>query len=94
MKVAKQRIKKKISKLTRYNNCNRENYSLFLLEKKDMKNKALFIKTQDESSAKQLEDSGFKLVDYTNGTWTFMNNPECLLTFDNNKIVYSNVLHF
>lgn len=69
-------------------------FSSFLLEKMDMKNKALFIKTQDESSATQLEDSGFKLVDYTNGTWTFMNNPDCPLTFDKDKIVYSNVLHF
>ena len=58
------------------------------------KNKAMFIKTQDASTAEDLKNSGFKLVDCTDGTWTFMNNPDCPLTFDNNKIVYSNMLCF
>lgn len=57
-----------------------------------MKNKALFIKTQDESTCEELKKIGFKLVDCTNGTWTFMNNKDCQLTFDNNKVVYSNML--
>ena len=41
-----------------------------------------------------LKKEGFELVDYTNGTWTFMNKTECLLTFDNNKVAYSNKLCF
>ena len=41
-----------------------------------------------------LKNNGFELIDYTDGTWTFMNNPNCLLTFDNNKFVYSNMLCF
>lgn len=59
---------------------------------KNNKNKFKFIKTQDSDACKKLFDIGFKLVDYTDGTWTFMNNPDCPLTFDNNKIAYSNVL--
>lgn len=60
--------------------------------KKD--NKAMFIKTQDLNTADELKKIGFKLIDYTNETWTFMNNPDCPLTFDNNKVVYSNMLCF
>lgn len=61
---------------------------------KENKNKAMFIKTQDLNTSDNLKKIGFKLVDYTNGTWTFMNNPDCPLTFDNNKVVYSNMLCF
>lgn len=58
------------------------------------KNKALFIKTQDAITAENLKNNGFKLIDYTNETWTFANNPDCPLTFENNKVVYSNMLCF
>ena len=58
------------------------------------KNQAMFIKTQDADTANNLKNNGFELVDYADGTWTFMNNPDCLLTFDNNKIIYSNMLCF
>lgn len=66
-------------------------------DEKDMnnlnnKNKFKFIKTQDSNTCERLTDAGFRLIDYTDGTWTFMNNPDCPLTFDNNKIAYSNVL--
>ena len=54
----------------------------------------MFIKTQDEATANNLKNNGFELVDYTDATWTFMNKPDCLLTFDNNKIIYSNMLCF
>ena len=57
-------------------------------------NKAMFVKTQDSNTADELKKIGFKLVDYTNETWTFMNNPNCPLTFDNNKVVYTNMLCF
>ena len=57
-------------------------------------NKAKFIKTKDLETFENLKNEGFKLIDYTDGTWTFMNNSECLLTFDNNKVVYSNMLYF
>lgn len=60
----------------------------------DKKNQSKFIKTQDLNTAEDLKKIGFKLVDYTNDTWTFVNNSECPLTFDNNKVAYSNMLCF
>ena len=63
------------------------------MDKKN-KNKAKFIKTQDLNTYEELIKMGFKLVDYTNDTWTFVNNQECPLTFDNNKVAYSNMLCF
>ena len=56
------------------------------------KNKSWFAKTQDEHIAKELMEHGFELVDCTNGTWTFINNSDSPLTFDNNKVTYSNML--
>lgn len=56
------------------------------------KNQALFVKTQDLNMAEAMKKSGFDLVDYTDGTWTFINNPNCPLTFDNDKVAYSNML--
>lgn len=58
------------------------------------KNTAMFIKTQDLITAEGLNRAGFELVDYNDGTWTFLNNPNCPLTFDNYKIAYSNMLCF
>ena len=58
------------------------------------KNKALFIKTQDFDTAESMKNNGFKLVDHTDDTWTFVNDLDCPLTFDNNKITYSNMLIF
>ena len=62
-------------------------------ENKD-NNKAMFIKTQDLEMFENLEKSGFDLIDYSNGTWTFINDLDYPLTFNNNKIVYSNTLCF
>ena len=56
------------------------------------KNKSWFAKTQDETIAKELMESGFQLVDCTNGTWTFMNKQDCQLKFNENKVTYSNIL--
>ena len=56
------------------------------------KNKSWFVKTQDENTAKALMAAGFDLVDYTNDTWTFLNDSERPLTFDNKKVAYSNML--
>lgn len=64
------------------------------MKKLNNKNQAMFIKTQDEDTACNMKKAGFELVDDTNGTWTFMNNPDCPLTFDSNKVVYSNILCF
>ena len=62
----------------------------------DKKNKkqAMFIKTQDATTYEELVKIGFQLVDYTDGTWTFVNKTDCPLTFDNNKITYSDMLCF
>ena len=59
---------------------------------KENVNKAMFVKTQDLKTSEGLHAAGFELVDYSDGTWTFINNPNCPLTFDNNKIAYSNML--
>lgn len=62
--------------------------------KNSNKNKAKFIKTQDLTTVEILKKEGFKLVDCTDGIWTFVNNPDYPLTFDNHKITYSNMLCF
>ena len=56
--------------------------------------KAMFIKTKDLETSENLKHEGFQLVDYTDGTWTFVNNTDRPLTFDNDKAVYSNMLCF
>ena len=53
---------------------------------------AMFIKTQDLATAEGLGKAGFELIDYQEQTWTFLNNPNCPITFDNNKLAYSNML--
>lgn len=53
---------------------------------------AKFIKTKDSFTADNLKNSGFDLIDYSNDTWTFINNQNNLITFDKCKIVYSNIL--
>lgn len=62
------------------------------MKEKNKKNQAMFVKTQDLITAEGLKRAGFNLVDYVDGTWTFVNNPDCPLTFDNNKVAYSNML--
>lgn len=53
---------------------------------------AKFIKTKDSFTADNLKNSGFDLIDYSNDTWTFINNQNNLITFDKCKVVYSNIL--
>lgn len=53
---------------------------------------AHFVKTQDKETAENLIKSGYEPIDYTDGIWTFVNNPNYPLTFDKNKITYSNML--
>lgn len=57
-----------------------------------MKAKTLFIKTKDKETSDTLQEEGFQLVDYVDGVWTFINNPDLPLTFDNKKVAYSNML--
>lgn len=54
--------------------------------------KGSFIKTSDEETMQLLKSEDFELIDYSNGIWTFINNPK--ITFDNKniKITYSNML--
>ena len=59
-----------------------------------MKAKTLFIKTKDKETSDTLQAEGFQLVDYVDGVWTFINNPDLPLTFDNKKVAYSNKLCF
>ena len=64
------------------------------MENKTQKNKALFVKTKDFETSEILKSEDFELIDYTNGIWTFMNNSENPLMFDNKQIVYSDILCF
>lgn len=61
---------------------------------KNNKNKAMFVKTKDFDTSETLKNEGFQLVDYTDGTWTFVNNIERPVTFDNDKVAYSDMLCF
>jgi hypothetical protein len=62
------------------------------MKKMNSKNQALFIKTQDINTREELKQAGFKLIDCSDDTWTFINNPNCPLTFEEAKITYSNKL--
>ena len=55
-------------------------------------NKATFIKTKDFETYEKLKQDGFELIDHTDGVWTFINDSNRQLTFDSNKIAYSNML--
>lgn len=60
-----------------------------------MKNdKPLFIKTRDADTAKLLKAEGFELLEHTNNVWTFVNDPNRPITFENNKVTYTNILTF
>ena len=56
--------------------------------------KAMFIKTKDLETSENLKRDGFDLVDYTNGVWTFVNDLNRPLSFENNKVTYSDMLCF
>lgn len=62
------------------------------IDKKNNNAKAMFIKTKDFETSENLKKCGFELINYTNGIWTFVNDSNHSLTFDNNKIAYSNML--
>lgn len=62
--------------------------------KNNSNTKAMFIKTNDLETSDNLIKDGFDLVDYTNGVWTFINDLERPLTFENNKVTYSDMLCF
>ena len=58
--------------------------------------KQIFIKTSDEETKNKLESAEFELIDFTNGMWTFLNNPKKAMCFDKDgtleKVVFSNKL--
>ena len=62
--------------------------------KNNSNKKAMFIKTKDLETSENLKKDGFDLVDYTNGVWTFVNDLNRPLTFENNKLTYSDMLCF
>ena len=64
------------------------------MKNKNDKTKAMFIKTSDLETSENLKKDGFDLIDYTNGVWTFVNDLNRPLTFENNKITYSDMLCF
>lgn len=55
--------------------------------------KKLFIKTQDEDTAKQLQVY-LELLSFDGKTWTFANDKNKSMNFDNKKIIYSDKLCF
>ena len=64
------------------------------MKKNNSNNKAMFIKTKDLETSENLRKDGFDLVDYTNGVWTFVNDLNRPLTFESNKVTYSDMLCF
>lgn len=62
------------------------------MNNKNNNTKATFVKTKDKETCEALIEDGFELVDYTDGVWTFINDPKRNITFDSNKIAYSNML--
>lgn len=54
---------------------------------------ALFVRTKDKDTAKQLSDEGFELVDDKDG-WIFL-NKSCRGNFDFSelKVAFTNILH-
>lgn len=59
-----------------------------------MKNKPMFIKTKDQETFETLIREGFRLVDNSNGVWTFIYDENAPMTFSKDKVVYSNKLVF
>ena len=62
--------------------------------KNNSNKKAMFVKTKDFETSEVLKNEGLDLVDYTNGVWTFVNDLNRPLTFESNKITYSDMLCF
>ena len=60
-----------------------------------MEKKSTFIVTKDKETATKLISAGLRLVTEINGTYTFENKSNDVMTFDKvdkTKVVYSNVL--
>lgn len=59
-----------------------------------MKNKP-FIKTTDKETAQKLRSLGFQEIDFDGSFYTFINNKEFSesISFADNKIIYSEILH-
>jgi hypothetical protein len=55
--------------------------------------KKLFIKTQDENTAKQLK-TYLELLSFDGATWIFLNDINKKMNFDSKKIIYSDKLCF
>lgn len=51
-----------------------------------------FIKTKDKDTAESMKKLGFDLIDETDGIWTFVNDSNRSLVFEDNKVFYSNML--
>ena len=59
-----------------------------------MKSKPMFIKTKDQETSETLINEGFKLIDNSNGIWTFVYDDNAPMTFNKDKVVYTNKLVF
>lgn len=62
-----------------------------------MKNtKQIFIKTSDEETKNKLESAEFELIDFSDGIWTFLNEPKKSVCFNEDnildKVVFTNKL--
>lgn len=60
-----------------------------------MEKKSAFIVTKDKETASKLISEGLRLVTEINGTYTFENKPNDVMTFSNidkTKMAYTNML--
>lgn len=51
-----------------------------------------FVKTSDEGVAKQLREQGFQELSKQDKFYVFINEPSKIKTFDEKKIIYTNIL--
>ena len=60
---------------------------------KNKMNTMPFIKCGDDDTKRKLIESGFQLIEESNGIATFVNDMTKVMTFDTAKIAYSNILN-
>lgn len=53
-------------------------------------NNKKFIRTTDRETIENLKRLGFQLVSESNGVFTFINDTNKPITFDNKKLAYTN----
>jgi tyrosyl-tRNA synthetase len=51
-----------------------------------------FIKSSDKNTIEKLKKLGYQVINVTGNVTTFINDPKIAGKFDENKVLYSNIL--